>query len=53
MKEFFMTQTYNIKRINQLDVRVQLPKKIEGHNEYLKSVPFEYDYATQSLVSKP
>lgn len=29
-----------------------LEKKIEGHNEYLSSLPFEYCYAEQGLSIK-
>lgn len=30
-----------------------LERKLEGHNEYLASLPYQYDYGTQSLKDKP
>lgn len=41
-----------VKRFGIEDALVALKEKADLHSEYLKGLPFEYDYATQSLVNK-
>lgn len=38
--------------ISKEDLMKFLKEKMQGHESYLKDLPFEYDYATQTLVPK-
>lgn len=40
------------KNSSKEDIIYYLNRKLEGHNEYLNQLPYEYCYATQTLIPK-